>query len=229
MKKLFAPIAGMLIFLAGSWLNYRLLAREMISSGDFVTLELAVMVASLLIALISNISEISSASFVVKIREAKAEAEVTVQKLESLVVAAFEPQLIAARKAGGGYSDARAIEDARVAGFIALLDSIDRAGLTKELAVQIKETAEYLALAQLQKVRTFAGNEELFGDLLKPLSPSSVRSMVSELGNTEDAADRFYIPIQEIEQKLGAAIQSYEKLYNLATKAPSARHTGQPS
>lgn len=219
MKKLLPSLAGFVIFIIGTWLSYRLLARAMITSGDFVTLELAVITASLVISFLTSISEISLSSFAIKLREAKVEAQVTLQKLESLVVATFEPQLQASRKGSGQFGDARATQDPRIPGFLALLDSIERAGVTHQLSTQIRETAKFFALVQLQKVGSFAGNDGAFRDVSELPSPDAILPTVRE-DDLADAAERFHIPVAEIRLKLDAAIDAYRRLYELAVKSP---------
>ncbi len=204
------------VFYHGIRASYGLLDDAMIESGDFVTLVITVVVASFALAFLSELSEVSIGGYVIKLREAKKEAEITIGQLQKLLEASFEPQLEAVKVLPGGFGDAFATKDSRVDRFSRLFDSIKKVGLVEALTPKIAETAEFLAKIQLKFVERFSCSDYLWSDVGVLPSPSEVAGKALDTGAIGSLAERLNRSEGEMKLMLEEALKAYRDMYELS-------------
>ncbi|WP_043308340.1 hypothetical protein [Pseudomonas sp. ML96] len=189
----------------------------MIEGSDFVTLVITVVVASFALAFLSELSEVSIGGYVIKLREAKREAEVTISQLRDLLVATFEPQLEMAMQAGGMFGDARASRDSRVDRFLRLVGSIDKAGVTESLKPQIRDKATLLAKLQYARVSDLTKAEAIRFDPGIPLPlPAEVKAGIFKETSRDTVAQLYRLTPAAMQELADDAVEAYSKLYTLA-------------
>ena len=82
--KYFLAILGMLVAVVGSYISYCLLIGGKLSGGEFVVFTLGVIIVGIAVGLMSDISELSVAGNVIKLRQVKEEAELAIEVQKSL-------------------------------------------------------------------------------------------------------------------------------------------------
>lgn len=231
MKRLFrflarvAPFFKRMLFIALSLIvlnhglrtSYHLLDDAMIESSDFVTLVITVVVSSFVLAFLSELSEVSIGGYVIKLREAKKEAEVTISQLRTILIATFEPQLEMAMQVGGGFSDAYGARDQRVDRFLRLLESIEKAGATESLRPQIREKATLLAKFQYNRIAGLTKADAIQfepGILLPP--PVEVKAGMFKEATQDALAEQYRISATRMQELAEDSLNAYSKLYEIA-------------
>lgn len=215
--KNFRVIVGIIFALLGIWFAYRLLLRELIEDSAFVTLVIAFMVTGLLIALFSQIAELSFSEFTIKLNRAQAAAEVTLEKLSRSLELTFVPLLSASKNLSGGFGDVSNPLDSRVPNFLELVESIKKANLLKTLEPNIAEAARVIALGQLHVLSYFI--DSFHGKYPGPDLPTPDKVRVEALGaeDMKGAAARLQISEQELIEKILASLDTYKTLHALTT------------
>lgn len=197
--------------------SYRLLDDGMIESGDFVTLIITVVVSSFVLAFLGELSEVSIGGYVIKLREAKHEAELTISQLRTLLVATFEPQLEMAMQVSGGFSDARSARDQRVDRFLRLLESIEKAGATESLRPKIREQATLLAKFQYNRIVGLTKGEPIRFEADTPLpTPAAAKAGMYKEAALSALADIYGVSATGMQELADDSLAAYTRLYEIA-------------
>ena len=216
-KRIVFFVLGLIVVVFGFWISYWLLSHKMIEGSDFVSLTITVLVAAFLLTFLPDLSEVSIAGIVIKLREAKREAELTIGQLQKLLEATFEPQLDAVRMSSGGFvADAYATKDSRIDSFSRLLESIQKAGLTEALKPKIVENAKFFAKEQLKIIERLSGNDGRYSEVSDLPPPSKVASNVFSNEPVSSVAERFKLPVDDLKRKTDAAIKTYRAMYDIS-------------
>lgn len=215
-KRIIFIVLGFIVVTLGFWVSYWLLSHKMIEGSDFVSLTVTVLVAAFLLMFLSDLSEVSIAGIVIKLREAKKEAELQIDQLQKLLEATFEPQLEAVKALPGGFGDAYATKDRRIDRFCRLLGSIKKAGLIEALKPQIVETAEFLAKEQLTVIGRLSGGNNRYQvvSILPP--PSEVGDNIFSAEPISSVAQRFKLSEGEMTKKVEEALDTYRGIYEIS-------------
>lgn len=216
-KRIVFFVLGLIVVALGLWISYWLLSQKMIEGSDFVSLTITVLVAFFLLAFLPDLSEVSIAGIVIKLREAKREAELTIGQLQKLLEATFEPQLDAVRMSSGGFfADAYATKDSRIDSFSRLLESIQKAGLTEALKPKIVENAKFFAKEQLKIIDRLSGSDGRYQEVTILPPPSDVANNVFSTEPVDSVAQRCKLPVHEMTRKVEAAIETYREMYEIS-------------
>lgn len=215
--KNFRVAVGFTCSLLGIWFAYWLLRSELIEDAVFATLVIAFMAIGLLIALFSQIAELSFSEFTIKLNKAQAAAEVTLEKLNRSLELTFVPLLSASKNISGAWGDATSPVDSRVPNFLELVESIKKANLLNTLEPNIAEAARVIALGQLHVFSYFV--DSFHGKYPGPDLPTPDKVSVEALSaeGMKGTADRLQISEQELIKKILACADTYKTLHALTT------------
>lgn len=214
MKKIMYLLGAVIFASIASGLAYWLLTQKLIQGSEFVSLVTVILIASLIIALFSDISEVSLSSVVLKMNKVKQEAEVTIARLESSLVATFEPLLLMSKKTSGGFGDARSTRDSRIDGFLKLLKSIDKAGVRQALAQEISDTADFFSRVQLQLVDGWSTKVGLYRDVTTLPTPDSVTLSALD-ADLQKVSEQMGLSTVDVRKSLLDAISGYREMFLL--------------
>lgn len=214
MKKIMYLLGAVIFASIASGLAYWLLTQKLIQGSEFVSLVTVILIASLIIALFSDISEVSLSSVVLKMNKVKQEAEVTIARLESSLVATFEPLLLMSKKTSGGFGDARSTRDSRIDGFLKLLKSIDKAGVRQALAQEISDTADFFSRVQLQLVDGWSTKVGLYRDVATLPTPDSVTLSALD-ADLQKVSEQMGLSTVDVRKSLLDAISGYREMFLL--------------
>lgn len=132
--------------------GFQLLMWGKISGTEFVTLTIGIIIICLAIAMIGNIEELSVGGNIIKLREAKKEADDTLEEIHNAQANLFTLMLLQSRKISGAFDTIRKVKDPRVDGFWKTYEAIKNAKLDKKVRTEILDTANFMRLVQLQSV-----------------------------------------------------------------------------
>lgn len=214
MKKIMYLLGAVIFASIASGLAYWLLTQKLIQGSEFVSLVTVILIASLIIALFSDISEVSLSSVVLKMNKVKQEAEVTIARLESSLVATFEPLLLMSKKTSSGFGDARSTRDSRIDGFLKLLKSIDKAGVRQALAQEISDTADFFSRVQLQLVDRWSTKIGLYRDIATLPTPDSVTLSALD-ADLQKVSEQMGVSTADVRKSLLEAISGYREMFLL--------------
>lgn len=209
-QKLFAAIAVM--FACVSYLAaFELLLQSLISGSDFVTLVIAATATSLIIVFAPSIQEVSIGGNIIKLREAKIDADNTLQNLNNARVAMLVATLSSLRRAQPDLSDNLSNSDDRTSYFLSLynanIDLLKNAFVVEEF----RTGCEYFLMEGMKNInRHFRVHPEA-GLGYRP-SPEQLENWYAK---NKGAADKIgSVPLQLVE---------YRKLTEILERLNSSR------
>lgn len=221
--KYLLPVLGILVAIAGSAISYCLLNDGKLSGGEFVAFTLGIIVVGIAIALMSEISELSIAGNVIKLRQVKEEAEKAIEVLKESQKSTFKFQLALSKRLPGGFGTTGIPKDERIDDFWFVYSAITEAKLDKILSNEIHEASEYIARGQIFTV------QDLSGDVITHISspyeagvelPSKNQLTIWALNeeSVREAAQRHKKDLEDMKLLILESLEEYGKLLDVRDK-----------
>ncbi|HAS6208499.1 TPA: hypothetical protein I7245_22375 [Vibrio vulnificus] len=210
MKKYLLLILGIIVAIAGTLLSLSLLIVDKLSGTEFVWLTLGTALIGIVITLLSEISEFSIGGNVVKLKEAKEDADKSIQAIKNTYKSIMKGQLLLTRRMRGGTVSALSTKDGRVDDFWAIYAGIFQLNLTKELAGELHDAALEIAKGQLSIIRNFSGDstDSLFCVNQTNLPQKS--QIVKHISDNKNNIEKMDLLLK--------AVDEYEKLLQLVVE-----------
>lgn len=222
MKYLLATL-GILVALIGSSISYCLLIGGKLSGGEFVAFTLGLIVVGIAIGLMSEISELSIAGNVIKLRQVKAEAEQAIEVLKESQKSTFKFQLALSKRLPGGFGESGIPKDARIDDFWFVYSAISGAGLDYELANEIFEASDFIARGQVFTIQDLS--DDVSTHIRSPYetgvelpSKSQITIWAMEAESVIKAAQRHRKEISEMQVLILESLEEYGKLLEVRSK-----------
>lgn len=121
-QKLLTVIAAMFAGVT-YWAAFELLLQSLISGSEFVTLVIAATATSLIIVFAPSIQEVSIGGNIIKLKEAKVDADETLKKLNNARVSMLVATLSSLRRSKPDFNESSSGFDDRASYFLSLYDA----------------------------------------------------------------------------------------------------------
>ncbi|MDH2435573.1 hypothetical protein QCD60_23905 [Pokkaliibacter sp. MBI-7] len=212
LKIIFSITLGVQI-LSGSYL---LLIWNKISGTEFVALTVSTLIICLAITLIGNIEELSIGGNIIKLREAKEEAENALEKIQDTQAALFILMLEMSKNPPGGFST-EGPKDPRIDTFLKVFNSIKKSRLDMIIKNEIYQTVNFLCKTQFRHALSVSSvNNETLNKYINTEESINDRTLISiilsnyTLRNSENKDDK--------ERLIYDAVNEYRKLLDIRNK-----------
>ncbi|BCE00244.1 hypothetical protein [Marinicellulosiphila megalodicopiae] len=222
MKYLLA-ILGILVALIGSSISYCLLIAGKLSGGEFVAFTLGLIVVGIAIGLMSEISELSIAGNVIKLRQVKAEAEQSIEVLKESQKSTFKFQLALSKRLPGGFSESGVSKDARIDDFWFVYSAISDAGLDVELANEIYEASDFIARGQVFTIQDLSDDvsthiRSAYEAGVELPSKSQIAIWAMDENSVNKSAKRHRKEVSQMQLLIFESLEEYGKLLEIRGK-----------
>lgn len=218
--------AGVLIAAVGSVISYYLLINGKLSGGEFVAFTLGIIVVGIAVGFLPEVSELSIAGNVIKLRQAKEEAENIIDVLKESQKATFKFQLALSKRLPGGFGESGVPKDRRIDDFWFVYSAITQAKLEEALSKEIFEAADYIARGQVftiqdlsDDVKTHIPSAYEVGDQLPSKSQMTIWAMDEE--SIEKSAKRHMKDRESMKLLVLESLEEYGRLLNIRSKYQS--------
>ncbi|ELV8675145.1 hypothetical protein [Vibrio vulnificus] len=210
MKKYLLITLGIIVAIAGALLSLSLLIVDKLSGTEFVSLTLGTVLIGIVITLLPEISEFSIGGNVVKLKEAKDDAEKSIQAIKNTYKSVMKGQLILTKRLRGGLGSRFNSKDGRIDDFWTIYAGISQVNLNKELADDLHDTALEIAKGQLSIIKNFSDDStnSLFNVSQSKLPSKS--EIIKYVSYNKDNIEQLELLLE--------AIDEYGKLLQLLTE-----------
>ena len=221
--KYILAILGMLVAVIGSFASYCLLMDGKLSGGEFVAFTLGLIVVGIAIGLMSEVSELSIAGNVIKLRQVKEEAEKAIEVLKKSQKSTFKFQLTLSKKLPGGFGSSGVPKDARIDDFWFIYSAISDAGINGELANEIYEASDVIARGQVFTIQGLSDDvithiRSVYEAGVELPSKSQITIWAMEESSVKKAAERHNKEVNEMQLIILEALEEYGKLLEIRSK-----------
>jgi hypothetical protein len=212
MKKISLPFFGIIFILGGFIYSYILLHQNKINGAEFVAMFLGNTILGIAIALLPNVSEMSIAGNVLKLREVEKEAEKSIEQLKATRLATFRMLFNLVKRLPGGLGELGIIKDDRVDDFWEVFNSIEDSETISNLKEHIINALKDILKGQLHVIMQLS--EDLYskfkGTEIPDIDELSLKAL--DLESIKMAAKRQHANENEVQLKIIRALDEYKKM-----------------